>query len=142
MAPTESKHYFRGLSARFRSRPSPAAGALRSTALDMLRFAAAALDSTATPLHRALAQTQAPRADAGSETMRIGLGWHIRQASDRDIVWHNGGTGGYATFLGLDPVQRRAVVVRSNSSANVTDLGFYPMDPRFPLEPARASGGA
>lgn len=117
------------------------AGALRSTTLDMLRFAAAALDSTATPLHRAIAQTQAPRADAGSEAMRIGMGWHIRQAPDRDIVWHNGGTGGYATFLGLDRARRRAVVVLSNSSANVTGLGFHLMDPRFPLEPARPSGG-
>ncbi|HEX7089158.1 MAG TPA: serine hydrolase domain-containing protein [Longimicrobiales bacterium] len=117
------------------------AGALRSTTLDMLRFAAAALDPEATPLHRVIAQTQAPRADAGSEEMRIGMGWHIRRAPDRDIVWHNGGTGGYRSFLGLDLARRCAVVVLSNSSADVTGLGFHLLEPRFPLEPARSSGG-
>src|SRR5690606_1090005 len=117
------------------------AGALRSTTLDMLRFAAAALDPEATPLHRAIAQTQAPRADAGSEEMRIGMGWHIRRAPGRELCWQNGGAGGYATFLGLDPACRCAVVVLSNSSADVTRLGFHLLEPRFPLEPARPSRG-
>src|SRR5690606_1482727 len=128
-----------------RAFPEQAIAGCRCAAVDgaghaALRGGGPGLDGDAAPPR---ARTDAgARADAGSEAMRIGLGWHIRRASDRDIVWHNGGTGGYATFLGLDPVQRRAVVGRSNSSANVTDLGFYPMDPRFPLEPARASGGA
>ena len=38
------------------------------------------------------------------------------------IVWHNGRTGGYASFVGFDLAQRRAVIVLSDVSRNVDDL--------------------
>ena len=42
------------------------------------------------------------RASVGSPNMSIGLNWMIQHAGVETIIWHNGGTGGYRTFLGLD----------------------------------------
>lgn len=110
------------------------AGALRSTALDMLMYLAANLDTTAKPLARAMRETHTPRRDAGSN-MQIGLAWHILSRPSGNIVWHNGGTGGYRSYLGFDPVRRVGVVLLSNvGNANVDDLGFHLLDETFPLQ--------
>jgi CubicO group peptidase (beta-lactamase class C family) len=51
------------------------AGALKSTANDMAKFLAANLDSTSGRVARALAFAHAPRRDAGSDELKIGLVW-------------------------------------------------------------------
>ena len=65
--------------------------------------------------------------------MRIGLGWIIRGGHGRDLHWHNGGTGGYRSFLGFDLESRTGVVVLSNSGDSVDDLGFHLLDSRYRL---------
>jgi CubicO group peptidase (beta-lactamase class C family) len=110
------------------------AGALRSTANDMLTFLVANLDTAARPLARAMRDARTPRREAGSPTMRIGLAWHILARPTGSIVWHNGGTGGYRTFAGFDPVRRVAVVVLcNNGNEGVDDFGFHLLDETFPL---------
>jgi CubicO group peptidase (beta-lactamase class C family) len=56
---------------------------------------------------------------------RIGLFWLISPlaGTDHTMVWHNGGTGGYRSFVGLDLVRKRAVVVLSDVAASVDDFG-------------------
>jgi CubicO group peptidase (beta-lactamase class C family) len=66
--------------------------------------------------------------------MRIGLAWHVLSRPSGSIVWHNGGTGGYRTFTGFDPVRRVGVVVLSNLNSNVDDIGFHMLDETFPLQ--------
>lgn len=68
--------------------------------------------------------------------MRIGLNWHILNGFDRSLVWHNGGTGGYRTFIGMDPPRQRAVIVLSNQATAPDDIGFHLLDARAPLAPA------
>ena len=109
------------------------AGALRSTVNDMLKYLAANLDSTSKPLRPTLAMTHASRRPTSSPAMTIGLAWHILKAPGGSIVWHNGGTGGYRTFLGFDPVKRVGVVVLSNSAISVDDVGFHLIDTLVPL---------
>jgi len=111
------------------------AGALRSTARDMLIFLAANLDSMATPLSRTLRQTHAARHSTNNPNLQIGLGWHILSRPVGNIVWHNGGTGGYRTFIGFDPVRRIGVVVLSNVNASPDDIGFHLLDDTYPLRP-------
>jgi CubicO group peptidase (beta-lactamase class C family) len=62
----------------------------------------------------------APRRDFG-EGDRIGLFWITSPltGTDHDMVWHNGGTGGYRSFVGLDLERKRAVVVLSDVAADV-----------------------
>jgi serine-type D-Ala-D-Ala carboxypeptidase/endopeptidase len=109
------------------------AGALRSTARDMMGYLAANLDTT-TQLERAMRDAHTARREAGSPTMHIGLAWHILTRPTMRVVWHNGGTGGYRTFTGFDPVRRVGVVVLSNLNAGVDDIGFHLLDETFPLQ--------
>lgn len=111
------------------------AGALRSTVNDLLKFLAANLDSTSTPLGRVLATTHFARRDVDGARMRIGLNWHILSVGGRPIAWHNGGTGGYRTFIGFDEAAQRAVVVLSNQSVSPDDIGFHLLNERAPLAP-------
>jgi D-alanyl-D-alanine-carboxypeptidase/D-alanyl-D-alanine-endopeptidase len=107
------------------------AGALRSSVEDMLKFLKANLDAPAANAPRIHA-AHIDRRPAGGN-MTIGLGWHIINRPDRRIVWHNGGTGGYRTFAGFDPVARRGVVVLTNSSESSDDIGFHLLDNALPI---------
>ena len=111
------------------------AGALRSTVSDMLTFLAANLDSARTPLVRALQQTHASRHATDNPSMTVGLAWHILARPVGTIVWHNGGTGGYRSYIGFDAARRIGVVVLSNVSISVDDIGFHLLDSTFPLQP-------
>jgi serine-type D-Ala-D-Ala carboxypeptidase/endopeptidase len=106
------------------------AGAIVSTPNDMLRYARANLES-AGPLGAATILAQQPRGDAGGGGRRLGYAW----VNDPDgIVWHNGGTAGFRTFLGLDRAHDRAIVVFANGSLDAVDaLGFHALDNKRPL---------
>jgi serine-type D-Ala-D-Ala carboxypeptidase/endopeptidase len=111
------------------------AGALRSNVSDMLTFVRANVDSMATPLSRTFRHAQAERHGTNNPAMKVGLGWHILAGSAGNTVWHNGGTGGYRTFIGFDPARRLGVVVLSNLDASVDDIGFHLLDETYPLRP-------
>ena len=111
------------------------AGALKSTANDLLKFLSANLDSASKPLGPVLATTQFARHDVNGSPMRIGLNWHILTPFGRPLVWHNGGTGGYRTFIGFDDANDRGVVVLSNQNVSVDDIGFHLLEQRAPLAP-------
>ncbi len=113
------------------------AGALRSTAADMLTFLAANLGSLDTPLRPALIDTHAPRKPTNSPAMQVGLGWHIRRGENGETVWHNGGTGGYRSFIGFVRGGDVGVVVLTNSNRSTDDIGFHLLDPSVPLEVVR-----
>ena len=112
------------------------AGALRSSTNDLLGFLAAFLGMKKTPLAPAMAATLQPRKAAGSAAMQVALGWHVLATPDGgEIIWHNGGTGGYRSFMGFDPKVRTGVVVLSNTSteAGVDDIGRHLLDASLPL---------
>jgi serine-type D-Ala-D-Ala carboxypeptidase/endopeptidase len=115
------------------------AGALRSTAADMLRFLAANINGTSGPLGQALKTAIEPRRPAGSPEMRIGLGWHLVSRRGVEVVWHNGGTGGYRSFAGFDPVRKIGVVVLTNSSNDSDDLGLFLLGSAAELDSARST---
>lgn len=108
------------------------AGALRSTANDMLKFLAANMGLQASPLLPALEQSHISRFQ--NSDMEFGMGWHIRPAFGARYVWHNGGTGGYHSFAGFDPKAKRGVVVLANSANDIDDLGWHLLNPKFKVE--------
>ena len=114
------------------------AGALRSTANDLLAFLAANLRYTKSPLAPAMAAMLTARRPTGVAGLEIGLGWHISTKDGHEIVWHNGGTGGFRTFVGFDPKSRVGVVALSNTSTTtgVDDIGRHLLDSTSPLAPA------
>jgi D-alanyl-D-alanine-carboxypeptidase/D-alanyl-D-alanine-endopeptidase len=95
------------------------AGALRSTADDLLRFVAANLAPDDTPLAAAIRLAHVPRRDIDTPKGKIALAWHIR-TPDR-VYWHNGQTGGYHSFVGFRKGRRAGVVVLANSAAGQVD---------------------
>ena len=109
------------------------AGALRSTVNDMLTFVEANLGLRESALQEAMADSHQSRRDFQAPGMRIGLGWVIRSGHGRELHWHNGGTGGYRSFLGFDLESQTGVVVLSNSGDSVDDLGFHLLDSRYRL---------
>ena len=111
------------------------AGALRSTAKDLLTFLAANIGIEKSPLAPAMAAMLAVRRPTGNPKLEIALGWHIWIRDGHEIIWHNGGTGGYRSWIGFDPKARTGVVVLSNTSTNAgaDDIGLHLLDPTFPL---------
>jgi hypothetical protein len=65
--------------------------------------------------------------------MTIGLNWHVLHLDSSEVVWHNGETAGYHSFIGFDPARRVGVVILSNSATSVDDLGFHLVNERSPL---------
>ena len=112
------------------------AGALRSTTNDMLRFADAVTHRDRGPLAKAITFSIEPRRPTTIPNMRIALGWHVRGKDGRQIVWHNGGTGGFRTFFGFDPATGVHSMVWSNTSTSVDDLGLHMIDTSVALRPA------
>jgi hypothetical protein len=58
--------------------------------------------------------------------MEVGLGWLIaRPPGDAGpLLWHNGGTSGFRSFVGAARATGTAVVVLSNSARSVDRLGL------------------
>jgi serine-type D-Ala-D-Ala carboxypeptidase/endopeptidase len=116
------------------------AGAFRSDLEDMLRFLAANLRAPRTDLERSMRVAQRQQRTV-SDTLfnrlgqdAIGLGWQIRSLGNARIVWKDGGTAGFQTFIGFDPDRGVGAVVLSNTAIEVDDIGFHLIDPSVPLE--------
>lgn len=109
------------------------AGALRSTANDMLKFLAANLELVETPLSPAMRRMRSERRETGTPNIGIMLGWHVIDKFGTTVVWHNGATGGYKAFLGFDPVARKGVVVLCNTDLVPDDLGLHILEPHYPV---------
>ncbi len=111
------------------------AGALRSDANDLLKFVAANLGYTKTPLAPAMAAMLDVRRPTGIQGLEVALGWHVFTTDGKEIVWHNGGTGGYRSFIGFDRRSRVGVVVLSNAETaeGVDDIGRHLLDAKVPL---------
>jgi D-alanyl-D-alanine-carboxypeptidase/D-alanyl-D-alanine-endopeptidase len=101
------------------------AGGLRSTATDLLRFLGANLDPARSPLASQLECTQQPRLRA-AKRMEVGLGWLIARPpwAAGPVLWHNGGTSGFRSFVALARETNSAVVVLSNTARSVDRLGL------------------
>ncbi|MEU6315644.1 serine hydrolase domain-containing protein [Streptomyces sp. NPDC047014] len=97
------------------------AGALRSTATDLVAYVRAQWDDAAVPadLTEAIRLTREVR-HRRTPFAWIHLGWmahrlHPKQGAHLQI-WHNGGTGGFSSFVGFDPENRLAVIALANTS--------------------------
>jgi D-alanyl-D-alanine-carboxypeptidase/D-alanyl-D-alanine-endopeptidase len=111
------------------------AGGLRSSANDLLTFLAAMMGYADNPLAAAQKTTLSISRPSGGAFMDSGLGWVIDTRGGGEIIWKNGGTGGYRTFIGYSPKTRIGIVALSNSSTGegTDDIGLHLLDARFPL---------
>ncbi|MGN9808218.1 serine hydrolase domain-containing protein [Micromonospora sp. BQ11] len=113
---------------------APAGVGVWSTVEDLARLVAAMLDGTA------------PGADAATprfrddDRRRVGYGWFTTRYADREVVWHNGGTGGFRSYVGFERATGRGVVVLGNTERDVDPIGLRLLG--VPGEEADGEGGA
>lgn len=112
------------------------AGGLLSDGDDMLRYLQASMGKLETPLASAMRLAQAPRRDIGGGD-HIGLAWMTHHTAGGDVIWHNGETGGYSSFIGFTPDGRRGVVILTNATSAPEVLGFAALLPSAPLPVVR-----
>lgn len=109
------------------------AGSLFSSANDLLTFLASFLDGGATPLGPAMRTMLAIRRPTGTPNLDVALAWHVATDQAGEFVWHNGGTGGYSSFVGFCPTTGLGIVVLANSEIGVDDIALHIADPKRPL---------
>src|SRR5258708_1289873 len=137
LSPEQRKRLIQGYDASFNPVPpwdfdaTAGSGALRSTASDMLtyldanlhpeKYAAGQPGSSAGSLPATIAMSHGPQADAPDVGGKIGLGWFIDPHPPHWID-HNGGTGGYGSFIRFCPEQDWGFVILYNRAS--PDLRF------------------
>lgn len=96
------------------------AGALRSNIQDMARF-----------LAFNMGRNHGSRFEI-MPNLAMDLGWLISRSNSSEIIWHNGRTGGFSSYIGFDPKTQRGVVILSNSTDEWPDeLGMVLLDPDY-----------
>ena len=94
------------------------AGAIRSTAGDMLAYLAAQLHpesvtTSSATLPAAIRLSHELRADV-TPSMKIALAWFCD--TNTGVYWHNGGTGGFSSYALFNPKEDYAAVVLYNTA--------------------------
>lgn len=100
------------------------AGSFLSNGSDMIKFIKANLNANQTSLSKALIKTHQQQLNGDS-----GLGWVLPSAvvklvGNKDIVWHNGMAGGYASYIAIDKKNNYGIIILSNKGEDVTKLGM------------------
>ena len=101
------------------------AGALRSTGMDMLKYLEANMRPKGQPLEKALSESHRELFREDDQTATA-MNW-IRSANatlKQVVIWHNGGTGGFCSFLGFTEDGRAGLAILSNTSESVDLLGI------------------
>jgi CubicO group peptidase (beta-lactamase class C family) len=100
-------------------------GGIRSTGGDMLRYLKANMGRLPSPLGGAIRRSHEKLYEE-YPWRSMGMNW-IRSKDDsigQTVIWHNGGTGGYRSYLGFTEDGQFGVVVLSNTTHDVDDLGL------------------
>lgn len=97
------------------------AGAINSNLSDMMKYLDNAMKSYQLPLY----QERSHPVTIGKKS-QINLGWLVTPLNDEEkanFVFHDGGTGGFRSFLGFDESSKTGVVILSNGTRFVNALG-------------------
>jgi serine-type D-Ala-D-Ala carboxypeptidase/endopeptidase len=110
------------------------AGALRSTANDLLKFLSMCLDPGDTPVAAAQKMTLSERRPRANKR-DVAEGWFVASRFGDEVVWKDGGTGGYASFIGYSTRTRKNCILLSNAAdyAANTALGTHLVNAAYPL---------
>lgn len=92
------------------------AGAIRSTAADLLRFVER-LTAADSPLRAAWELARQPRADFPAYAGKVGLGILMSERDGKLLYGHDGGTGGYRSYLEFSTATGEMLTVLINNDA-------------------------
>ena len=109
------------------------AGAIRSTARDLLRWASLQAGIIDCPLSAAMRQCQQPQTRTETDGVKAATGWFLTPSKNGTIVWHSGETGGTRSWIGFIRGRKTAAVVLANGTEQIDDIGFHLLSPEMPL---------
>jgi serine-type D-Ala-D-Ala carboxypeptidase/endopeptidase len=111
------------------------AGGASSNMKDMLVFAAANVGLIQTDLSAAMALTHVKQGKKDGNDGFITMGWTILNEDNDQILWKDGATGGYRTFIGIDKKRKYGVVILSNCGVNtMSDMGLHILDTTYAIK--------
>ncbi len=88
---------------------------------------------------QAPAIVEAQRVQHSFSTRRaMGLGWMHGRIGERRLIWHNGRTGGFSSYIAFLPDERAGIVVLANGMGDVDALAQHLLDRDQPPPPAHA----
>jgi serine-type D-Ala-D-Ala carboxypeptidase/endopeptidase len=97
-------------------------GAIRSTISDMLKYLKANGIKSDSILGKAIQESHLVKFHPKSTGFEQASGWIISKDAGRNVIWHNGGTGGYRSFIGFFEGTETGIVILSNSAVSVDGL--------------------
>ncbi|MCK9538622.1 serine hydrolase [Dokdonella sp.] len=108
-------------------------GGVHATLDDMVRYVQGNLGQIESSITPALAYTHKQL----NEAPPIAMNWMLGKVGGRTVLVHEGGTGGFSSFVGIDPARQRGVVVLSDTAltalGGLGDLGLHLIDASMPL---------
>lgn len=91
------------------------AGGIKSTVNDMSLFIKYNIETSDREYVQMREKTFSVNKD-----MEMGLGWHILKRNDKELLFHNGATGGYTSSLVIDIKNKKGIIILCNISPNIT----------------------
>ncbi len=90
----------------------------------MIKFLRANLNEEESRLSESLIKTQKQQLNGST-----GLGWILpgkidRLMGNKNMIWHNGMAGGYASFIALDKASNYGLIILSNKAVDITPFGM------------------
>lgn len=108
-------------------------GGVRATLDDMVKYVQGQLGKPAASITPALKLSQ----QEVSKTPPMAMNWMLMPVAGRTVHVHEGGTGGFSSFVAFDNARQRGVVILSdttwNSLGGLGTLGLHLVDGSFPL---------
>lgn len=119
-------------------------GGVRATLDDMVAYMQGQLGHAPAPLQAAIARSQQPVNPGGQPAMA--MNWMLAPLNGRTVHAHEGGTGGFSSFVAFDREGGRGVVVLADTAMHtlggLASLGLPLLDSRVPLGKPRHAKAA
>ncbi len=91
------------------------AGGIKSSASDMLTYLNAQLNTKNSNLN-AMFNLAHKITYKQNESLSIALNWHCFKLNNKPVYWHNGGTGGFASFGAFEQNKNISIIVLLNNA--------------------------
>ena len=110
-------------------------GGVRSTLDDMVRYVQGQFGGAPKPLDADFRLTHAPVANDAKAP--LAMHWMLAPLNGRTFLAHEGGTGGFSSFVAFDPERKSGVVILSDTALHARgglgSLGLHLLDANVPL---------
>lgn len=95
------------------------AGAIKSNVKDMALYLKANLN----PQFDFIKLTHKQTTGGVGKGPKVGLAWFTSEHEKGSFLWHNGGTGGFRSFIGFDQKNNKGIVILENTANGLDALG-------------------